>query len=137
MAIAALDLGRRRIGIALCDDDGAAVLPLDALARRGGQADLAAIMRRLGNLGVTKIIVGLPLNMDGSAGPAAHAAEDFAARLSEFCGLPVETCDERLSSMEAEERLRELPGRRGRAKAKVDALAAVIIRERWLRERRR
>ncbi len=94
-------------------------------------------MRRLGNLGVTKIIVGLPLNMDGSAGPAARAAEDFAARLSEFCGLPVETCDERLSSMEAEERLRELPGRRGRAKAKVDALAAVIILERWLRERRR
>ena len=137
MAIAALDLGRRRIGIALCDDDGAAVLPLDALARRGGQADLAATMRRLGNLGVTKIIVGLPLNMDGSAGPAARAAEDFAARLSEFCGLPVETCDERLSSMEAEERLRELPGRRGRAKPKVDALAAAIILERWMNERGR
>ena len=137
MAIAALDLGRRRIGIALCDDDGAAVLPLDALERRGGQADLAATMRRLGNLGVTKIIVGLPLNMDGSVGPAARAAEDFAVRLSEFCGLTVETCDERLSSMEAEERLRELPGRRGRAKTKVDALAAAIILERWLRERRR
>jgi putative Holliday junction resolvase len=137
VAIAALDLGRRRIGIALCEDDGAAVVPLDALERRGGQMDLSAIMRRLGNLGVTKIIVGLPLNMDGSAGPAARAAQDFAARLSEFSGLPVETCDERLSSIEAEERLRELPGRRGRAKAKVDALAATIILERWLGERRR
>lgn len=137
MAIAALDLGRRRIGIAVCDDDGAAVVPLDALERRGGQMDLNAIMRRLENLGVTKIVVGLPLNMDGSAGPAARAAQDFAARLTEFFGLPIETCDERLSSIEAEERLRELPGRRGHAKAKVDALAAAIILERWLGERRR
>lgn len=135
MAIAALDLGKRRIGLALSEDDGAAVLPLDAIERRGLRADLAATMRRLEHRGVTLMVVGLPLNMDGTIGPAARAAEAFAARLREFSGLTVETCDERLSSVEAAERLRELPGRRGRAKPHIDALAAAIILERWLERR--
>ncbi len=136
MAIAAIDLGKRRIGIAISNDDDHGALPLDAIERRGLRTDLAATMRCLEGRGVSLIVVGLPLNMDGSRGPAARAAEDFAARLREFSGLPVETCDERLSSVEAEERLRELPGRRGRRKERIDALAAAIILERWREGRR-
>jgi putative Holliday junction resolvase len=135
MAIAALDLGKRRIGIAVADNEGLAVHPLGAIERRSLVRDLESIRARLVEFEVSQVIVGLPLNMDGSVGPAARAAETFAARLHEACGLPVELFDERLSSFEAEERLRELSGKRARDKGTVDAVAASVILESWLRQR--
>ena len=135
MAIAALDLGKRRIGIAIADNDGLAVHPIGALERRSLVRDLESIGARLVEFEVSQVIVGLPLNMDGSAGPAARAAETFAARLHEACGLPVDLFDERLTSFEAEERLRELPGKRTRDKGRIDAVAAGVILESWLRRR--
>jgi putative Holliday junction resolvase len=135
MAIAALDLGKRRIGIAIADNEGLAVHPLSAIERRSLVRDLESIRARLVEFEVSQVIVGLPLNMDGSVGPAARAAETFAARLHEACGLPVELFDERLSSFEAEERLRELSGKRARDKGTVDAVAASVILESWLRQR--
>lgn len=74
--------------------------------------------------------------MDGTAGPAARAATAFADRLRLACGLPVDLFDERLTSFEAEQRLRELSGRRARDKATIDAVAASIILEGWLVHRR-
>jgi putative Holliday junction resolvase len=135
MAIAALDLGKRRIGIAVADNEGLAVHPLGAIERRSLVRDLESIRARLAEFEVSQVIVGLPLNMDGSAGPAARAAETFAARLHEASGLPVDLFDERLSSFEAEERLRELSGKRARDKGTVDAVAASVILESWLRQR--
>ena len=74
MAIAALDLGKRRIGIAIADDEGLAVHPIGALERRSVVRDLESIRARLVEFEVDHVVVGLPLNMDGSAGPAARAA---------------------------------------------------------------
>jgi putative pre-16S rRNA nuclease len=139
MAIAALDLGKRRIGIAIADNEGLAVHPIGAIERRSLVRDLESIRARLVEFEVSQVIVGLPLNMDGSAGPAARASETFAERLRDACGLPVDLFDERLSSFEAEERLRELSGSRsrdkGRDKGRIDAVAAGIILESWLRRR--
>jgi putative holliday junction resolvase len=136
MAIAALDLGKRRIGIAIADDAGRAVHPIGALERRSVVRDLELIRARLVEFEVSQVVVGLPLNMDGSSGPAARAAEAFADRLHQACGLPVELFDERLTSFEAEERLKDLSGKRARDKGTVDAVAASIILEGWLIQRR-
>lgn len=137
MAIAAFDLGKRRIGIAIADNEGLAVHPIGALERRSLVRDLESICARLVEFEVSHVVVGLPLNMDGSAGPAARAAETFAARLRAACGLPVDLFDERLTSFEAEERLRELSGKHARDKGRIDAVAAGVILESWLRQRQR
>jgi putative Holliday junction resolvase len=146
MAIAALDLGKRRIGIAVADNDGLAVHPVGALERRSLARDLESILARFAEFEVTQVVVGLPLNMDGTAGPAARAAEAFADRVRDSSNLPVDLFDERLTSFEAEERLREMTLRRphersrsGRSKGdkgRIDALAASIILEGWLAHRR-
>ena len=136
MAIAALDLGKRRIGIAIADDAGLAVSPIGALERRSVARDLESIRARLAEFEVSQVVVGLPLNMDGSAGPAARAATAFAQRLREASGLRVDLFDERLTSFEAEQRLKELSGRRARDKGTIDAVAAGIILEGWLNHRR-
>lgn len=135
MAIAALDLGKRRIGIAVADDTGLAVHPIGALERRSVMRDLELIRARLVEFEVSRVVVGLPLNMDGSVGPGARAAIAFAERLRHVSGLPVELFDERLTSFEAEERLRELSGPRARDKGTIDAVAASIILEGWLNSR--
>jgi putative Holliday junction resolvase len=136
MAIAALDLGKRRIGIAIADNDGLAVHPIGALERRSVLRDLELIRARLVEFEVSRVIVGLPLNMDGSAGPPARAATAFANRLREASGLPVDLFDERLTSFEAEERLKQMSGRPARDKGRIDAVAASIILEGWLNHRR-
>jgi len=136
MAIAALDLGRRRIGIAIADDAGLGVHPIGALERRSVIRDLESIRLRLVEFEVSQVVVGLPLNMDGSAGPPARAATAFAHQLREASGLPVDLFDERLTSFEAEERLKELAGKRRRDKGMIDAVAASIILESWLNHRR-
>lgn len=135
MAIAALDLGRRRIGIAIADDDGIAVHPIAAVERRSSARDLESIKARLVEFEVSQVVVGLPLSMDGSAGPAARAAIAFASRLRASSGLPVDLFDERLTSFEAEERLREASGRYSHDKGRIDAVAASIILEGWLKHR--
>jgi len=131
MIIAAIDYGRRRLGIAAADSSSKLVYPAGVIYRRSLQSDLAALRARLTELQATRIIVGWPLNMDGTAGPAAHGAEQFAQRLRDATGLEVELHDERLSTFEAAQRLRTISKRRGRG-AILDAVAAVVILESWL-----
>ena len=83
------------------------------MERRSLKYDLEAIRSRLTERAVSLIVVGLPLNMDGSEGPSARAARAFAEHLGSATGLPVEMFDERLTSFEAEERLREASASRG------------------------
>jgi len=134
MAIAALDLGRRRIGVALATGSAAAY-PVGTIERRSLAKDLEAIGAMLRARDVEQIVVGLPLNMDGSVGPQARAAQDFARQLEAASGLPVALYDERLTSFEAEERLRGSPRKARHKKAAVDAVAAAIILEGWLQSR--
>jgi putative Holliday junction resolvase len=136
MIIAAIDYGKRRLGIAAYESSGIVAYPVGVIQRRSLKRDLAALSERLRELEAKRVIVGLPLNMDGTAGPAARAAEQFARHLRETTGLEVELHDERLSTFEAGERLKAA-SKRGRRRAMVDAVAAVVILEGWLEAQRR
>jgi putative pre-16S rRNA nuclease len=135
MAIAAIDYGKHRLGIAAADPSETVAYPAGVIQRRSLKRDLAALSARLSELEASRVIVGLPLNMDGTAGPAARAAEQFARQLREATGLEVELYDERLSTLEAKERLKTMSKRRHRA-AIVDAVAAAVILESWLENQR-
>jgi len=127
-----VDLGKARIGLALADDLLRTARPLETVQHRSAGADVARIVAVAREWEVARAVVGLPINMDGSEGPAARHARAFAARLGEALGLPVELFDERLSTFEAEQRLRErgVPSRELRDK--VDAEAAAVILQGWL-----
>ncbi len=137
MVVAGIDFGNRRIGLAVSNPDQLSAYPVETIERsRSLAADLATLRVRLTALEVRRIVVGLPLNMDGTVGPQARAAQVFARRLEEATGIPVELCDERLSSFEAEERLKGIPVRRNRRKLAIDAVAASVILETWLRSQK-
>jgi putative pre-16S rRNA nuclease len=137
MSVAGIDLGKRRIGLAVSNPDQLSAYPVETIERgRSLAVDLETLRARLTALEVRRVIVGLPLNMDGTVGPQARAAQVFARRLEEATGIPVELCDERLSSFEAEERLKGIPVRRNRRKLAIDAIAASVILETWLRSQR-
>ena len=135
--IAALDVGRRRIGVAIAEQTASsAAYPIGAIARRSLAKDFEAIGALLRSRDVKQIVVGLPLNMDGSVGPQARAVQDFARRLEAALGVPVSLYDERLSSFEAEERLRGSSRKTRRRKTTIDAVAAAVILEGWLQASR-
>lgn len=131
MRVLGLDVGRATIGLALADDVLRTARPLRTLRRRGGDADLAALRQVIAEYEVDRLVVGLPLNMDGSEGPAARAARAFAAGLGAL-GLPADLFDERLSTFEAESRLRERGFTSRAMRDKVDAEAAAVILQGWL-----
>jgi putative holliday junction resolvase len=134
MTIAAIDYGKRRLGIAVADPLGIAY-PAGVIHRRSLKRDLTILSARLSELEASRVIVGLPLNMDGSVGPAARTAEQFAQHLRDVTGLEVELYDERLSTFEARQRLKAAT-KRNRRPAIVDAVAAVVILESWLEAQR-
>jgi putative Holliday junction resolvase len=135
VTIAAIDYGKRRLGIAASDPLGILVYPAGVIQRRSLKYDLAVLSERLRELEASRVIVGLPLNMDGSVGEAARAAEQFARHVRDATGLEVELHDERLSTWEAEMRLKTGP-KHSRRSIAVDAVAAVIILESWFQARR-
>lgn len=135
-----LDFGLRRIGIAVADTLTRAPRPLAALEVAGaagpGERELAALESLARELGAHRLVAGCPYNADGSAHPLAGRARSFAAALGARRSLPVHEVDERFSSLEAGERLRERRAsglqRRRVSKGEVDSLSAVVILERWL-----
>jgi putative pre-16S rRNA nuclease len=131
-----VDLGRARIGLALADDVLRQARPLRVVHRRGGAKDLDTIAEAARDYEVARAVVGLPLNMDGTEGSAARLSREFAAQLAIALGVPVELFDERLSTFEAETRLRDRGISAKDARARVDAEAAAVILQGWLdRER--
>ena len=129
-AVLAIDFGTRRIGLAVTDPERRYVFPRDTLSRTDLQSDLDALEKQCFEDGVELLVVGLPLNVDGSEGPMTVAVRVFAGQLSERTGLPVEFADERYSSQEADEILRESTGRdtRRRRALRDRAAAAIIMR---------
>lgn len=125
--ILAIDYGRRRHGLAVSDALGMASHPLPALVRRTPQADLAALRELAAERDVRRLVVGLPLNMDGSEGPMAAEARAFGAWLAAGLGLPVLYEDERLSTDEAEGFLRDAGLRPSDRKRLRDSVAAAVI----------
>jgi putative Holliday junction resolvase len=129
--VVGIDFGRKRIGMAALHGDGL-VLPLATIVQNSQKAGLAAVVRHLVELDCERVVVGLPLNMDGTEGPASRAARQFADALRAVAGVTIELHDERLSSFEARDRLREASSRKKRD-AHDDAIAACVILESWLR----
>lgn len=132
MRIMGLDVGEKRIGIALSDPLGWTAQGYSVLERKGNQADMDYLQKVCRENEVNKIVMGLPLNMDGSAGPKVREIRDFAARVKKALGLPVEFWDERLTTREAERILLEADMSRARRKKVVDKLAAVTILQSYL-----
>jgi putative Holliday junction resolvase len=132
MRFLGVDVGRARIGLALADDVLRTARPLRAVARAAEAATLADIARSAREFEVDRAVVGLPLNMDGSEGAAARHARAFAAKLGAALGIPVELFDERLSTFEAESRLRDQGFSAKDRRSRVDAEAAAVILQGWL-----
>ena len=127
-----IDLGARRIGVALTDELGMTAQPHTMIPRRGGQRDLDAIAELVRVHGAGRVVLGLPLSPEGEHGRAAKSVEAFAERLRAAIDVPVSLCDESFSTVEAEEVLVAADLSRARRRQVVDKVAAAIILRRWL-----
>jgi putative pre-16S rRNA nuclease len=133
--ILGIDAGERRVGVALSDELRLLASPLVVLDRGHGLAPvLDALVKVARSEGVAHMVVGLPLNADGSAGRQARLAQDFARVAERVVGVPVEMWDERLSSKEAEDiaRAQGRNMRRLRERGQLDAIAAAVILQDYL-----
>ena len=133
-----LDYGTKRIGVPVSDPDGVFAFPADTLVRSDAERDLEALRALIREREVTRVVVGLPIHMDGRKGPEAEAASRFAERLAEATGLPVDLLDERWTTVEAERALLASGSRRGRRRRTevVDSVAASILLRTWLERER-
>lgn len=130
--ILALDLGRRRIGLAISDELGRTAQGLETLIRSNLREDLERLAALAAARGAARILIGLPLHLNGREGSQAAGAREFGRRLERRTGLPVVYWDERFTSVEAGRVLRASGiSIRKRAQA-VDRLAAVILLESYL-----
>jgi putative Holliday junction resolvase len=130
-----VDLGERRIGLALSDPSRTVASPHDVLTRRASHADdHTAIAGLARGAGVTTIVVGLPLSLSGRDGPAAKAARAEADELRAAVGLGIDVVlhDERLTTVTAEAALREAQMRRSDRQKVVDMVAAAVMLQSWL-----
>ncbi|MCL6450310.1 MAG: Holliday junction resolvase RuvX [Acetobacteraceae bacterium] len=127
-----LDLGSRTIGVALSDESGVVAQPLLTLQRRGVTRDLEALGALVTRWQVGRIVVGLPLRLDGRRGPEAASAAEFASRLAAALGVPVSTWDERLTTTAAEKAMLEADLSRERRRLARDRVAAALMLQGYL-----
>lgn len=127
-----LDVGERRVGVAIADELGLLASPLATIERKKG--DLDEIRDLAKTWGADRLIVGLPTGMSGREGPQAAAVRGFAEQLRELLepGTTIEFWDERLTTVVAERMLRESGARRDKRRDLVDALAAAVILQGYL-----
>ena len=133
-----LDVGERRVGVAVSDPERRLAVPLRSVGRDGAIEALAVLAREYE---VADVVVGLPLTLRGEAGPQAESASAFARELERLLRLPVHLWDERLSTQEAQRRVLAPSKRRGRRErtprpVDTDALAASIILQAYLDRQR-
>ena len=129
----ALDMGTRRIGVALSDSNGTVATPYEVVQRSG---DRERDHRRIGALvdeaEAEVVVVGLPFSLDGSIGPSARAILDEVDQLRATLPVEVVTWDERLTTVEAERSLRVMGVKKGNRRRVVDQVAATVILQSWL-----
>jgi putative Holliday junction resolvase len=128
-----LDLGSKRIGVAVADRTGTIASPLLVLPRSGStRRDHQAIADLVVEEEATIVVIGLPLNMSGSTGPAAQAAIDEAAALATVVSVPVVTFDERRTTVTADKAMMEANMRAQARRRIVDKIAAAVMLQNWL-----
>ncbi|MEJ2548932.1 MAG: Holliday junction resolvase RuvX [Gemmatimonadota bacterium] len=133
----ALDYGRRRIGIAISDPGRVLASPHTVIEYRGASGEPPSqLIALLHEIEPAEVLLGIPLNMDGSEGEMALETRRFGAGIRDRLGIPVIERDERLSSVEADRRLREsgLPRVKRRSKGRRDMMAATVLLEDYLAE---
>ena len=130
-----IDLGQKRVGVAISDPTGMIAQPLPTLSRRTGQRmPLAALQEIASNYEVEDIVMGLPLAPSGNDTEWTSTVREVARRLENRSGVPVHLVDERFTSQAAERAVRSLglPRKKREEKGRVDAASAVLILQRWL-----
>jgi len=137
MRTLAIDLGSRRVGLAMSDEGGRFATPIEVLEVSDPLHAISPVMAIIAKEQVQRIVLGLPLNMDDTLGPAAKQVIDWAKTLSTQCHVPIVFVDERLSSFAAEQQLndRRRAGEkltRGRKKQQLDAVAAAGFLQEFL-----
>ena len=132
-----IDLGSKRIGVALSDSAGSLATPYEVVPRSGDRhRDHRRIAALAEEAGAERLVVGLPLSLDGSQGPAARAALAEADELATVTGLPVEVWDERLTTVSADRDLMALDMKAPARRRVIDKVAAAVMLQAWLDHRR-
>ena len=126
-ALFGLDVGEKTIGVAVCDPARRVATPVETIRRTKFAADAARLAALAAERTITGIVLGLPLNMDGSEGPSAQRARAFARNLPRMLALPVAFWDERLSTAAMERDLIALDASRAKRAQQIDAAAAAFI----------
>lgn len=139
MQILGIDPGRKRIGLALSDEaEGRLALPFRTVERTQSDVEAArAVKAALEERSIERVVVGLPLRLDGTEGEAARRVRRFVQALEAELGVPIHTIDERLTTVSAERGLRDMGVRADRRKEVVDQSAAAIILQTFLDSRSR
>lgn len=127
-----VDFGLVRIGLALSDPSGTICTPLTTMTAKGTPDDQKQIAKLADQYDAKKIVIGLPIKLDGSYGPMARKVQEFRRQLKGYTSLPIIMHDERLTSVEAEKRLKIGGIKFTRKKERVDAAAAAILLENFL-----
>lgn len=128
-----IDLGSKRIGVAVSDTDGRVATPIETVLRSGDrQGDHRRLLAIAAEWEVEHIVVGLPLSMDGSHGPAVRLVLDEVAQLRDLSPVPVDTYDERLTTVTAERSLRDLDLDAKARRKVIDQVAAAVLLQAWL-----
>ena len=134
MKYLALDVGDRRVGVAIGDSEVRIATPVDIVERKSLEQDVNALKRIVRNYGVEQLIVGLPRNMDETIGPQAVSVRVYAEKIAQTLSLPLTLWDERLTTIDAAERLAST-GTRGslrKSRRALDAIAASVILQDYL-----
>ena len=137
MRIMALDVGTKRIGVAMSDELFLTAQGADTIYRVSLQADLAKIKKVAEDNGVCEIVLGLPINMNGTQGPKAREILEFMDNLVKVVAIPVTTWDERLTTVQAENVLLEANVSRAKRKKSIDRIAAQFILQSYLDSRKK
>jgi putative holliday junction resolvase len=130
--ILAVDLGKARTGLAICDEDEVLASPVRVISERNWDRLTSMIVQEAKTLSAKQIVVGLPRNMDGSEGESAQNARAFAEQLKALTSIPIVLWDERGTTITAHEYLNDTDTRGKKRKAVIDAVAATVILQDYL-----
>ncbi len=130
--ILAVDLGKKRIGLAVSDPAASIAFPAGYVLSHGRARDVVALREVVAERGIVRVVVGLPIHLDGRASPGSQAARSFADALGEATGIPVDLLDERWTSQAAERSLSESKRGRKQRREAVDAVAATLLLRTYL-----